>query len=145
MCIRDRLYTEEDYRNLTILSEQLKAFIVCCSGEKKASEFLSNFSWCILDELFLKKEENNTHLYFTQVSRFVEGFVAHDIIEALISKQETTEKTNMNGDESSEESSSSCCLKRHGLSRVRRIKAWYLNSSDAVSYTHLTLPTKRIV
>ena len=127
---RDRVCTEEDYRNLTILSEQLKAFIVCCSGEKKASEFLSNFSWCILDEFFLKKEENNTHLYFTQVRRFAQGFVAHDIIEALISKQETTEKTNMNGDESSEESSSSCCSKRHGLSRVRRIVAWRVNRSE---------------
>ena len=36
----------------------------------------------------------------------------------------------MNGDESSEESSSSCCSKRHGLSRVRRIKAWEVNRSE---------------
>ena len=37
----------------------------------------------------------------------------------------------MNGDESSEESSSSgsCCSKRHGLSRVRRIDAQYVNRS----------------
>ena len=49
---------------------------------------------------------------------------------ALISKQETTKKINMNGDESSEESSSSCCSKRHGLSRVRRIVALGVNRSD---------------
>ena len=122
-------YTEQDYRNLTILSEQLNAFIVSCSGEKKASEFLSNFTWRRVVEFFLKKEENNTHLYFTQISNDRSGF--RDIIKALISKQETTtKKTNMNGDESSEESSSSCCSKRHGLSRVRRIEAGDVNRSD---------------
>ena len=123
-------YTEQDYKNLIILSEQLNAFIVSCSGEKKASEFLSNFTWRRVDEFFLKKEENNTHLYFTHISRDRSVFRAHDIIKALISKQETTtKKTNMNGDESSEESSSSCCSKRHGLSRVRRID-WWVNRSE---------------
>ena len=127
----DKDYTEQDYKNLIILSEQLKAFIVSCLGEKKAAEFLSNFTWCLFDEFFLKKEENNTHLYFTQVSKYWPDFAAHDIIKALISKQETTtKKTNMNGDESSEESSSSCCSNRHGLSRVRTIEAWYLYRSD---------------
>ena len=128
----DKEYTEQDYKNLTILSEQLNAVIVTCSGEKKASEFLSNLTWCpAVGEFFLKKEENNTHLYFTQISRDRSGFRAHDIIKALISKQETTtKKTNMNGDESSEESSSSCCSKRHGLSRVRSIVAGDVNRSD---------------
>ena len=126
-----RKYTEQDYKNLTILSEQLNAFIVSCSGEKKASEFLSNFTWRRVHEFFLKKEENNTHLYFTHISRDRSVFRAHDIIKALISKQETTtKKTNMNGDESSEESSSSCCSKRHGLSRVRRIDAVFVNRSE---------------
>ena len=127
----DKKYTEQDYKNLTILSEQLKAFIVSRSGEKKASEFLSNFTWRRVCEFFLKKEENNTHLYFTQISIDRSGFRAHDIIKALISKQETTtKKTNMNGDESSEESSSSCCSKRHGLSRVRTIRADWVNRSE---------------
>ena len=125
----DKEYTEQDYKNLTILSEQLNAVIVSCSGEKKASEFLSNLTWCPVGEFFLKKEENNTHLYFTQISRDRSGCLAHDI-KALISKQETTKKTNMNGDESSEESSSSCCSKRHGLSRVRRIEANGVNRSE---------------
>ena len=125
----DKEYTEQDYKNLTILSEQLKAFIVSCSGEKKASEFLSNFTWRPVCEFFLKKEENNTHLYFTQISNDRSGCLARDI-KALISKQETTKKTNMNGDESSEESSSSCCSKRHGLSRVRRIDALHVNRSE---------------
>ena len=123
-------YTEQDYKNLSILSEQLNAVIVSCSGEKKASEFLSNLTWRHIDEFFLKKEENNTHLYFTQISNDRYGFLAHDIIKALISKQETTKKTNMNGDESSEESSSSCCSKRHGLSRVRRIEVLDVNRSE---------------
>ena len=125
----DKEYAEQDYKNLIILSEQLKAFIGSCSGEKKASEFLSNFTWCRVDEFFLKKEENNTHLYFTRISTANSGCLAHDI-KALISKQETTKKTNMNGDESSEESSSSCCSKRHGLSRVRVIDAWKVNRSE---------------
>ncbi|CAH3163364.1 unnamed protein product, partial [Porites evermanni] len=122
-------YTEQDFKNLTILTEQLNAFIVSCSGEQKASEFLSNFTWRQIYEFFLKKEENNTHLYFTRVSTAGSGCLAHDI-KALISKQETTtKKTNMNGDESSEESSSSC-LKRHGLSRVRWIVVWDVNRSE---------------
>ena len=126
-------YTEQDYKNLTILSEQLKAFIVSCSGEKKASEFLSNFTWRRVDEFFLKKEENNTYLYFTQILidriRSI-PYLLSDMIKALISKQETTKKTNMNGDESSEESSSSCCSKRHGLSRVWRIEAVDVDRSE---------------
>ena len=128
-----RDYTEQDYKNLTILSEQLKAVIVSCSGEKKASEFLSNFTWRPVCEFFLKKEENNTYLYFTQIliDRISSiPYPLSDMIKALISKQETTKKTNMNGDESSEESSSSCCSKRHGLSRVRRIEALGVNRSD---------------
>ena len=123
-------YTEQDYKNLTILSEQLMAFIVSCSGEKKASEFLSNLTWRRVCEFFLKKEENNTHLYLTEIRTDASGFYVHDIIKALISKQETTKKTNMNGDESSEESSSSCCSKRHGLSRVSWIDAFHVNRSE---------------
>ena len=129
----DGKYTEQDYKNLIILSEQLNAFIVSCSGEKKASEVLSNFTWRRVDEFFLKKEENNTHLYFAQIRKsYYRGILCplSDTIKALISKQVTTKKTNMSGDESSEESSSSCCSKRHGLSRVRRIEAWNVNRSD---------------
>ena len=128
-----RAGTQQDYKNLTILSEQLKAFIGSRSGEKKASEFLSNFTWRPVCEFFLKKEENNTYLYFTQIliDRISSiPYLLSDMIKALISKQETTKKTNMNGDESSEESSSSCCSKRHGLSRVRRIEALGVNRSD---------------
>ena len=125
----DKEYTEQDYKNLIILSEQLKAVIASCSGEKKASEFLSNLTWHRVDQFFLKKEENNTHLYFTQISGDGFGYLAHGM-KALMSKQETTKKTNMNGGESSEESSSSCCSKRHGLSRVRWIKAVGVNRSE---------------
>ena len=124
-------YTEQDYNNLTILSEQLKAIIVSCSGEKKASEFLSNFTWREVNEFFLKKENNSTHLYFMEIIQEEDSLLPCKMIKALISKQETTEKTNMNGDESSEESSSSCCSKRrHGLSRVRRIQAGQVNRSE---------------
>ena len=113
----DENYIDHDYSNLRILSQQLNVVIVSSTGEKEASEFLSNFRKRRIDEFFLKKEENNTHLYLAEI---VEPF---DIIKSLICKQETTKKKNMNGDESSEESSSSCCSKRHGLSRVRRIGA----------------------
>ena len=129
----DKEYTEQDYKNLIILCQQLNAFIVMCSGEKKASEFLSNFTWRLVNEFFLKREENNTHLYFMKIIKDEEEgipFLAYDIIKALISRQETTKKTNMNGDESSEESSSSCCSKRHGLCRVRKIEAQWLDRSE---------------
>ena len=129
----DDKYTEQDYKNLIILSEQLNAFIVSCSGEKKASEFLSNFTWRQVHEFFLKKEENNTHLYFMEIIKDENvgiPFLPCEMIKALISKQDTTKKTNMNGDESSEESSSSCCSKRHGLSRVWRIEAVDVDRSE---------------
>ena len=117
--------TEQDYSNLIILTQQLNAVIISCVGEKKASEFLTNSTWRSIDEFFLKKEENNTYLYLAEI------FESFDIIKTLISKQETTKKTNMNGDESSEESSSSCCSKRrHGLSRVRWIYAVDVNRSE---------------
>ena len=128
-----KTYTEQDYSNLIILTQQLNAVIVSSAGEKKASEFLSNLTWRRIDEFFLKKEENNTHLYLDKIvkdEKFKHIPFPCDIIKALISKQETTKKTNMNGDESSEESSSSCCSKRHGLSRVRRILAIHVNRSD---------------
>ena len=127
-----KTYTEQDYSNLIILTQQLNAVIVSSAGEKKASEFLSNLTWRRIDEFFLKKEENNTHLYLDKIvkdEKFKHIPFPCDIIKALISKQETTKKTNMNGDESSEESSSSCCSKRHGLSRVRRIEALGVNRS----------------
>ena len=121
----DYHYTEQDYSNLIILTQQLNAVIISCVGEKKASEFLTNSTWRSIDDFFLKKEENNTHLYLAKIDK------PFDIIKTLISKQETTKKTNMNDDESSEESSSSCCSKRrHGLSRVWRIRAEWVNRSE---------------
>ena len=124
-------YTEEqDYSNLIILSKQLNVVIVSSAGEKKASEFLSNLTWRQIAEFFLMKEENNTHLYFAKIVKDGRIPFPCNIIKSLISKQETTKKTNMNGDESSEESSSSCCSKRHGLSRVRMIVAVFVNRSE---------------
>ena len=126
-------YTEQCYNNLITLAQQLNAVIVSRTGEQKASEFLNVFSWRNVDEFFLMKEENNTHLYFTTIVKLPWigiSSLPYKMVKTLISLEETTKKTNMNGDESSEESSSSCCSKRHGLSRVRRIKAGHVNRSD---------------
>ena len=125
-------YEAQDYCNLKILSQQLNAVIVSSAGEKKASEFLTSLTWRSIDDFFLKKEENNTHLYLAEIVKDERKGIPFpcDIIKALISKQETTKKTNMNGDESSEESSSSCCLKRHGLSRVSKIVARFVERSE---------------
>ena len=124
-------YEAQDYCNLKILSQQLNAVIVSCVGEKKASEFVSNLTWRSIDEFFLKKEENNTHLYLAQILKntFSDIPFLPSITKALISKQDTTKKTKVNADKSSEESSSSYS-KRHSLSRVREIDAWYVDRSD---------------
>ena len=129
-----RISTEQEleiYGNLERLSQQLNAVIVSCGGEKKASEFLSNSTCRSIDEFFLKKEENNTHLYLAQILKntFSDIPFLPSITKALISKQDTTKKTKVNADKSSEESSSSYS-KRHGLSRVREIDAWYVDRSD---------------
>ena len=124
-------YTEQDYSNLIILLQQLNAVIVSSAGEKEASEILSNSTWRSISDFFLKKEEDKTHLYLAKIVKEESREIPFpcNIIKSLISKQETTKKTNMNGDESSEQSSSSCCSKRHGLSRVRRIVAVGVNRS----------------
>ena len=123
---------EQDYSNLIILTQQLNAVIVSSAGEKKASEILSNSTWRSIDEFFLKKEENNTHLYLAQILKntFSDIPFLPSITKALISKQDTTKKTKVNADKSREESSSSSNSKRHGLSRVREIDAWYVDRSD---------------
>ena len=125
-------YTEQSYNNLITLAQQLNAVIVSRTGEQKASEFLNVFPWRRVNEFFLMKEENNTHLYFTQiVKNTYHGIpLPFKMVKTLVSLEETTKKTNMNGGESSEESSSSCCSKRHGLSRVRRIEARWVNRSE---------------
>ena len=123
-------YTEQSYNNLISLVQQLNAVIVSRTGEQKASEFLNVFPWRSVDEFFLMKEENNTHLYFTQIVKNDNIPLPYKMVKTLVSLEETTKKTNMNGDESSEESSSSCCSKRHGLSRVRWIDAYSVNRSE---------------
>ena len=126
-------YTEQSYNNLISLVQQLNAVIVSRTGEQKASEFLNVFPWRSVDEFFLMKEENNTHLYFTQIVKLPwrgTSSLPCKMVKTLVSLEETTKKTNMNGDESSEESSSSYCSKRHGLSRVRRIEAHDVNRSE---------------
>ena len=126
-------YEAQDYCYLKILSQQLNAVIVSSAGEKKASEILSNSTWRSIDEFFLKKEENNTHLYLAKIVNNKNAafpFLPSDTIKVLIRKQETTTKTNMNGDESREEGSSSCCLKRHGLSRVSKFVARFVERSE---------------
>ena len=125
-------YTEQSYNNLITLAQQLNAVIVSRTGEQKASEFLNVFPWRRVNEFFLMKEENKTHLYFTEIikSIFEALPLPLKMVKTLVSLEETTKKTNMNSDESSEESSSSCCSKRHGLSRVRRIKAQWVNRSE---------------
>ena len=94
-------YTEQNYSNLIILTQQLNAVIISCVGEKKASKFLTNSTWRSIDEFFLKKEENNTYLYLAKIVKNTISNIPfpYDIIKALISKQETTKKTNMNGEQ----------------------------------------------
>ena len=121
-------YTERSYNNLITLAQQLSAVIVSRTGEQKATEFLNVFPFRRVNEFFLMKEENNTHLYFTQIGSIPS--LPFKIVKTLVSLEETTKKTNVNGDESSEESSSSCCSKRHGLSRVRRIYARFVDRSE---------------
>ena len=126
-------YTEQSYNNLISLTQQLNAVIVSRTGEHKASEFLNVFPWRRVHEFFLMKQDNRTYLYFTDiVKRKYDGIssLPYKMVKTLVSLEETTKKTNMNGDESSEESSSSCCSKRHGLSRVRTIGAFDVNRSE---------------
>ena len=144
----------EDQRNFLTLSTELFFY---CSAETKRNlfpTFLSSFRGVLLinaeqlndlvKEKLVKTTVNVNYVFFTDDKECTEqdyknliilcqqgiSFLANDIIKALIGRQETTKKTNMNGDESSGESSSSCCSKLHGLCRVRKIEAQWLDRSE---------------
>ena len=144
----------EKQRNFLTLCTQLFFY---CSAETKRNlfpTFLSSFRGVLLikadqlndlvKEKLVKTTVNVNYVFFTDDKECTEqdyknliilcqqgiSFLANDIIKALIGRQETTKKTNMNGDESSGESSSSCCSKLHGLCRVRKIEAQWLDRSE---------------
>jgi len=54
--------TEQSYRDLISVLEDLSAVIVSCSGEKKASDILKKYSLPNVPNIFLKKEEGKTYV-----------------------------------------------------------------------------------
>ena len=103
------LRTEQSYQDLISVLDDLNAVVVCCSGEKKASDFLKKYSLSV--EVFLKKEEGKMFLYIAEIgARFIWNTFPTEILTELISSPESTQKKPVDDQSNEEEDSSALCL-----------------------------------
>jgi hypothetical protein len=103
-------HSEQSYRDLITVVEDLGAVVVSCSGEKKASDFLKKYSLESVDDIFLKKEEGKIYLYIAQIRNLYSTFPT-EMLRELISLPESTQKKKPVGDQSNEQDNSSAlCL-----------------------------------
>ena len=66
-------HTGQSHRDLISVLEDLSAVTVCCSGEENASAFVKTYPLENVDDIFLKKEEGKTYLYFAPVESQLSG------------------------------------------------------------------------
>ena len=87
--------SEQSYRDLITLTEDVNAVVVTCSGEKKAADFLKKHPWRPLFEFFLKKERK-TNLYISEIMKirypYPKSFPT-EMLRELISPPESTQKS----------------------------------------------------
>ena len=89
-------YSEQSYRDLITLTEDVNAVVVTCSGEKKAADFLKRHPMRPpLPEFFLKKERK-TNLYISKIIKTENkypGTFPTEMLRELISSPESTQKS----------------------------------------------------
>jgi len=111
-------HTEQMYRDLISVLEDLSAVIVSSSGEIKASNFLKKYSLQGLF-IFLKKEEGKVYLYFTQIWSLAPPFRS-EMLRELMSSPESTQRKKPVDDESNEQDDSSAlCLTESSTAETR--------------------------
>ena len=102
-------HTEQSYRDLISVLEDLSAVIVSCSGEKNAPAFVKKYPLQHVDDIFLKKEERKTYLYFAQVESQLSCI---EMLRELMSWPECTQGKKPVDDQSNEQDDSSAlCLR----------------------------------
>ena len=103
-------HTEQSYRDLLSVLEDLSAVIVSASGKKKASDFLKKYSLRNVDDIFLKKEEEKTYLYIVRIDSDNCTF-STEMLRELMSPTECTQRKKPVDDQSNEQDDSSAlCL-----------------------------------
>ena len=88
-------HSEQSYRDLITVTEDVNAVVVSCSGEKKAADFLKKHPVRPLDEFFLKNERK-MNLYVSKCNKFLEGYPGTfptEMLRELISSPESTQKS----------------------------------------------------
>ena len=106
MFFSDGRHTEQSYRDLISVLEDLSAVIVSCLGEKKASDLLKKYSLPNVDDIFLKKEEGKTYLYIAEIQSNISTY-SIEILRELMSSPESTQGKKPVDDRSNEQDDSS--------------------------------------
>ena len=102
------LHTQQSYQDLISVLEDLSAVVVCCSGEKKASDVLKKYSLSSVG-VFLKKEEEKIYLYIAEIDTGLTTLPTEMLIE-LISSPESTQKKPVDDQSNEQDDSSALCL-----------------------------------
>ena len=88
-------HSEQSYRDLITVTQDVNAVVVSCSGDKKAADFLKMHSVRPLHELFLKKERT-MNLYVSKFSKLRQGYpdtFPTEMLRELISSRKSTQKS----------------------------------------------------
>ena len=121
-------YSEQSYRDLITLTEDVNAVVVTCSGEKKAADFLKRHPMRPpLPEFFLKKERK-TNLYISQITKRSKG----EMLRELISSPESTQKSGHGVSDPclTENTDSTTGPTPHCLSCVTQIVIYYIERQE---------------
>ena len=125
-------HTEQSYRDLISVLEDLSAVIVSCSGEKNASAFVKKYPLQNVDDIFLKKEEGKTYLYFAQVESQLSRI---EMLRELMSSPECTQGKKPVDDQSNEEDDSSAlCLRAENSTTETRATQHCLSCVWRISF-----------
>ena len=107
--------TEQSYRDLISVLEDLSAVIVSCSGEKKASAFVKKYPLKYVGKIFLKKEERKTYLYLAEI----ESIYTEMVRELMSSPQSTQRKKPVDDQSNEQDDSSALCLTENSTAETR--------------------------
>ena len=131
------LCTEQSYQDLSSVLEDLSAVFVCCSGEKKASDFFKKYSLRDVSDVFLKNE-GKIYVYIATIQP---ATFPTEMLRELISSPESTQKKKPVDDHSNEQDDRiALCLTenstvdtqatRHCLSYVWKISVYVLERQE---------------
>ena len=103
-------HTDQRYRDLISVLEDLSAVIVSCSDEKKASDFLKKYSLTEAGNFFLKKEERKTYLYIAGIHALGSKFPTEMLRELMLSPKCTQRKKPVDDQSNEQDDNSALCL-----------------------------------